>query len=229
MASSQSTRQTRAAVLTAAAFAALAAGPGAAAVEAATLRTDFPCYFEDRTINWSAEALRPGTRFRLTLDGTEIDSGNVAADGTATGSLTSADLGRGVGEQRFVLAITDGTDSASTPFRVSEFNADFAPAAGNPRTLLVRFSVFGFGMGKTIFLHYIRPGAPRRPTSRHVARTVRLGRVLGVCGKIRRTRERHLFPFEARAGEWRLQFDTRSRYRAGAQPAVVRRVRVAAR
>jgi len=216
-------RLARLLVIVPAVLAVLAGGAGAA--QAATLATDFPCYFEAKRLSWTATGLTPSASYQLTIDGTEVGSGTVGADGSTEGSLTSADLPRGTGEKRFVLAISDGTNAAMAPFRVSEFNADFAPSSGDPRTLLVRFSVFGFGAGKTIFLHYLRPGG--RGDSA-VARTVRLGRVKGTCGKIKRTRERHLFPFRASSGEWRLQFDTKRTYRSGAQPAVVRRVRIAA-
>jgi hypothetical protein len=192
---------------------------------AATLTTDFPCYFEKKTLMWTAIGLAPATDYRLTVDGTEVGSGKTNADGNATGTLTSANLPRNTGEKRFVLAVSDGTTSAEAPFRVSEFNADFAPSSGDPKTLLVRFSIFGFGARKTIFLHYLRPGASG---ARAVAHTVRLGKVKGVCGKIKRTKQRHLFPFDASSGEWRLQFDTRRVYKPGAQPAVVRRVQIAA-
>ena len=197
----------------------------AGAAAAATLTTDFPCYFEKKTLTWTAIGFAKETDYRLTVDGTEVGSGKTNADGNATGTLTSANLPRNTGEKRFVLAISDGTTSAEAPFRVSEFNADFAPSSGDPQTLKVRFSIFGFGARKTIFLHYLRPGVSG---SRAVAKTVRLGKVKGVCGKIKRTKKRRLFPFDATSGEWRLQFDTRRVYKPGAQPAVVRRVQIAA-
>ncbi|MEA2272109.1 MAG: hypothetical protein QOI98_817 [Solirubrobacteraceae bacterium] len=189
------------------------------------LTTDFPCYFEAKTVTWTATGLAPSGSYKLTLDGVEVASGNADTNGNAQGTLTSANLPRGTGEKRSVLAIADGTSTAEAPFRVSQFNADFAPSSGDPTTLLVRFSIFGFGARKTIFLHYLRPGVRGAGA---VARTVRLGRVKGDCGKIKRTRKRHLFPFNASPGEWRLQFDTRRVYKPGAQPAVIRRVQVAA-
>ena len=169
--------------------------------------------------------MAPNADYQLTLDGTEVGSGRTDADGKANGTLTTAKLPRTTGEKRSVLAIAQGTNSAEAPFRVSQFNADFSPSSGDPQTLLVRFSIFGFGARKTIFLHYLRPG---KSGAEAVARTVRLGEVKGVCGKIKRTKQRHLFPFNASSGEWRLQFDTRRAYSPNAQPAVVRRVRIAA-
>jgi hypothetical protein len=197
----------------------------AGAASAAALTTDFPCYFEKKTLTWTATDLAKNADYKLALDGTDIASGKTDTDGTATGTLATPKLPRPTGEKRSLLTINDGTTSVETPFRISQFNADFAPSSGDPKTLLVRFSIFGFGARKTIFLHYLRPGVNG---TKAVARTVRLGKVRGVCGKIKRTRQRHLFPFDASSGEWRLQFDTRRTYSPGAQPAVVRRVRVAA-
>jgi hypothetical protein len=202
-----------------------AAAASASGASAATLTTDFPCYFEQKTLTWSAADMAPNADYKQTVDGTEVGSGKTDANGAATGTLTTPKLPRKTGEQRSVLAIAEGTNTAEAPFRVSQFNADFAPSSGDPKTLLVRFSIFGFGARKTIFLHYLRPGVSG---TKAVARTVRLGKVKGVCGKIKRTKQRHLFPFDASSGEWRLQFDTRRTYSPGAQPAVVRRVRVAA-
>jgi hypothetical protein len=209
-----------------AAAAALAvSGTGAAGAAAATLTTEFPCYFEKKELTWTATDLAKNADYHLTLDGTEVASGKTDDNGGATGKLTTQRLPRKTGEKRSVLSISDGTNTAEAPFRISQFNADFAPSSGDPQTLLVRFSIFGFGARKTIFLHYLRPG---REGAAAVAKTVRLGKVKGVCGKIKRTKQRHLFPFNASSGEWRLQFDTHRTYKPGAQPAVVRRVRIAA-
>ena len=167
------------------------AGGAFGAASAATLTTDFPCYFEKKTLTWTAIGFAKETDYRLTVDGTEVGSGKTNADGNATGTLTSANLPSNTGEKRFVLAISDGTTSAEAPFRVSEFNADFAPSSGDPTTLKVRFSIFGFGARKTIFLHYLRPGVTG---SRAVAKTVRLGKVKGDCGKISGPRSAAFFP-----------------------------------
>jgi hypothetical protein len=94
---------------------------------------------------------------------------------------------------------------------VTTFKADFAPGSGNPSSLRVRFSVFGFALaapGRSVYVHYIRPNGKRK-------KTVRLGKARGVCGKIERTAKRRLFPFRAERGNWKLQFDTSKRYRRG--------------
>ena len=72
----------------------------------------------------------------------------------------------------------------------------------------MRFSIFGFGLLRkhaSVYLHYVAP-------SGDVRRDVRLGTAVGTCGVIRKTRERHLFPFPAERGKWILQFDTNKTY-----------------
>jgi hypothetical protein len=194
---------------------ALAIPAGAAA---ATVQTNLACYLEDRQVQLAGGGYTPGAQYTVLRDGQPIGSGTVAADGSVTGSFTSGALDPGVAERSFDLAVTDGTNQAATRFRVSRFRAEFEPSRGDPATLRVRFSVFGFGRpGLSIYVHYLRPGGL-------LTRTVRLGMTRGVCGSITRTRMRRLFPFRPGSGRWRLQFDTRRSYRRSAVPRVVRAV-----
>jgi hypothetical protein len=129
-----------------------------------------------------------------------------------------------------VLELSDGTTRASTRLPITRFNASFSPATGDPATMLVRFSVDGFGLldaQPDVFVHYVAPDG-------RVRETVELGRARGVCGHLRTTALRRLFPFRARAGTWTLQFDTRQTYRRGRvdRPGFLfftRRVKVVAR
>jgi len=187
---------------------------------AATVQTNLACYLEDRQVQLAGTGYTPGAAYTVLRDGQAIGSGMVAADGSVTGSFTSGELEAGVAERSFDLAVTDGTNQAATRFRVSRFRAEFEPSRGDPATLRVRFSVFGFGRpGLPIYVHYLRPGGA-------LTQTVRLGMTRGVCGSITRTRMRRLFPFRPTAGRWRLQFDTRRTYRRSAVPRIVRAVDV---
>jgi len=199
------------------AFAVLAA---AAAANAAMVQTDLPCYLENRVVQLTGSAFTPGASYSVLRDGQVIGGGTVASDGTVTGTFSSGTLDAGVAERSFDLAVTDGTNEATTRFRVSRFVAEFAPARGDPATLKVRFSFFGFGRPLLpIYVHYLRPGGG-------VARTTRLGVTQGSCGSIPRTRMRRLFPFRPAAGQWRLQFDTHRSYARTARPRIVRVVDV---
>jgi len=100
--------------------------------------------------------------------------------------------------------------ASSSERRYSTFSA---PGTGNPKTLRVRYKVFGFGLvdpNPAVYLHYVRPNGKLK-------RTIRLGKAQGVCGQITRTSKKKLFPFHAQRGTWRLQFDTHKRYRKGKQ------------
>jgi hypothetical protein len=102
--------------------------------------------------------------------------------------------------------VTDGVRRATTRFRSTIFGADFRPDRGDPATLRVRFYAFDFGLGRTVYLHYIAP-------SRRHRTTVRLGRTGGPCGTVS-TPLRRAFPFRPAPGSWRLQFDSRRVYDA---------------
>jgi hypothetical protein len=190
------------------------------AARAATVQTDLPCYLENRSVGVTGTGFAPGASFSVLRDGQAIGGGTVAPDGAVTGSFASGALETGIAERAFDLTLTDGTNQAATKFSVSRFRAEFAPSRGNPATLRVRFSVFGFGrMGLPVYLHYLRPDGL-------AVRTVRLGSTRSVCGGITRTQMRRLFPFRPAAGRWRLQFDTRKAFRKSAVPRIVRAVDV---
>ena len=161
--------------------------------------------------------------------------------GTVIGTATADDLGAvqarfdapqvpgGHRESNPVLELSDGTTRATTRLPVTRFRASFSPATGDPATMLVRFTVDGFGLldaQPDVYLHYVGPNGRLRET-------VALGRARGVCGHLRTPSPRRLFPFRARAGTWTLQFDTRKTYRRGRidRPGFLfftRRVRVVA-
>lgn len=190
------------------------------------LRTDLPCYLENHTVSLSGSALPAGASYTVSLDGKPLGSGKIAADGTLRGRLPSGGLVRGASHLRHLVAVTVNGHTVQTFFYVTEFGASFAPPAGNPQTLVVRFSVYGFGIGpaapkdpvpRPLYLHYIAP------TGRQVA-FVSLGRTHGFCGSLPLTRPHHLFTFHPGPGRWRLQFDTSLRWSAASRPRVVRTV-----
>jgi hypothetical protein len=199
---------------------AVAALAAAAPASAATVQTSLPCYLENRDVQITGSAFTPGATYTVLRDGQAIGTGKVAADGSVAGTFPAGALDPGLAERSFDLAVSDGTNQATTSFRVSRFVAEFAPTRGNPASLRVRFSVFGFGrVGLPIYVHYRQPGG-------RIAETVLLGHTQGACGSIQQTRKRRLFPFRPGAGRWKLQFDTQKRYSATAVPRIVRAVDV---
>jgi hypothetical protein len=186
--------------------AALAAAPGASA---ALLSTDTRCYQETQDVVLSGTAFAPMVPVAISQNDNPFGTADTDPTGAFQRKFPAPELARDVREQVFTLTATDtALNTASTRYRTTKIFADFTPDAGDPKTLQVRFSVNGFGLLRqhaSVYLHYISPGGRLR-------RDVRLGTALGTCGKIRRTRLRHLFPFPAERGRWVLQFDTNKKY-----------------
>ncbi len=184
----------------------LALAPGA---RAAALATDTRCYQETQDVVLSGTAFAPLAPVAISQDASPFGTADTDATGAFQRKFAAPELPRDVREKVFTLTGTDSAlNSVSTRYRTTKIFADFSPDSGDPKTLQVRFSVNGFGLLRrraSVYLHYVSP-------SGKVRRDVRLGTAAGTCGKIRRTRLRHLFPFPAERGRWVLQFDTNKRY-----------------
>ena len=194
------------AALLAALVACLTGAAGAHA--AALLRTDTRCYQETQEVIVSGTGFAPSSIVTISRDGEVLGSTQTDAAGAFRNKFDTPELPQDVRERLYRISATDSTSSAETSYRATRIFASFRPRKGDPSTLKVRFSIFGFGLVQRrapVYLHYVRPGG-------RVARTIRLGTATGVCGAIAQTRERRLFPFEAAKGVWILQFDTRAKY-----------------
>jgi hypothetical protein len=192
------------------------------------LTTDLPCYLEDRSVALSGSGLPAGAAYTVSLDGAPLGSGKVNPDGTLTGKLASGRVITGATHLRHTVSVTvaGSAQPLQASFYVTRFGASFAPDAGNPTSLVVRYSVFGFGIGpaapkdptpRPLYLHYIAP------TGVQIA-LVKLGRTHGFCGSLPLTRTHHLFLFHPGPGTWHLQFDTSLHWSAASRPRVVRAV-----
>ncbi|WP_354700005.1 hypothetical protein DSM112329_00263 [Paraconexibacter sp. AEG42_29] len=196
-----------------------AAAPSVAA--AASIAVDRGCYADagtrKDTVRLSGSGFTPNAQYQVTLDGQPLPGGTGSTDaaGNVSGSFASPRLRPRDRQQTFLLGLQEGANTAKTTFTVSRLLADFAPASGDPRSLRVRFSFFGFGLSDAakpptpVYVHYVRPDNGR------VQQTVRLGTAKGRCGTIARTAKRKLFPFAPRRGAWKLQFDSSKTYRRG--------------
>jgi hypothetical protein len=193
------------------ALALAAAAPAAAS--AAQVQVDRPCYQDSTgTVAVSGNGFEPNKAIQVTLDGKPISTGDATTDaaGGIAGSIETPELA-GNSVHAYTLSVTEGANTATTTFSVTPFFADFNPGAGNPKKLHVRFTVFGFALvnpNPLVYLHYVRPNGK-------VKRTIKIGRAHGVCGTIKHTARKKLFPFNAERGHWKLQFDTHKRYRKG--------------
>ncbi|MCW3039671.1 MAG: hypothetical protein JWM31_1576 [Solirubrobacterales bacterium] len=189
------------------------------AASAASIAVDRACYADPGqrkdTVRLTGAGFTPSAQYQVTLDGQPLTGGTGTTDaaGNLSGSFTAPQLAAGVHEHAYTLGVQEGPNAPSARFTVSTLLADFTPPSGDPKTLRVRFSVFGFGLSgiaaPAVYVHYVRPDTGR------VQQTIRLGTGTGACGSVRQTKKRRLFPFAARKGTWRLQFDSSRTYRKG--------------
>ena len=177
-----------------------------ASAQAATLDAARSCYpmGSDAVINGSEFA--PDSSMSFTVNGDPLPA-SVTSDEAGDFRVTYRNLPRTATERRLVIRATDseGTSAATTFYVTRELRVTADPdSSPNVRTWRAVFSLWGFGRGRA-YIHYVNP------KGRH-KKTVRLGRLIGPCGRLR-TAKRRVMPFRDPAfGYWRLQFDTRSRY-----------------
>ena len=181
---------------------------GAPAAGAATIRTDTRCYQEQQEVVVRASGFTPLATVNIARNGKVFASAQADVNGAFAGKFATPVMPDEVRERLYELSASDTINTARTTYRATKIFANFKPDRGNPATLRVRFTVFGFGLVRrrsSVYLHYVDPDGDAR-------RSVRLGSAKGVCGRIERTRMRRLFPFRAGRGTWILQFDTRRKY-----------------
>lgn len=200
------TMRARTRTLLLAAVGILAAAPAAA--DAATIQLNRSCYLTGNVVGVSGSGFAPNTAVTISQGGEQIGTTQSDALGSFQASYSAPDVSETKRQQSIDVSATDGVNTAAAASKVSAFNADFSPSSGNPRTLKVNFRADGFnllgGKASTVYLHYIAPGGKRKMTKR-------LGKAQGACGQLS-TKKHKLFPFSARRGTWRLQWDTRKKY-----------------
>lgn len=207
--------------LRALAVAALTIAAVPAVASAAQIQVDRACYADPRDVGPSSititgSSFTPNAPFQVALDGAAVAGGTGVTDanGVMTGTLSVPslkDYGSTLTERLFRLRVAEGPNAPETLFRVSRLFGDFTPTRGNPATLRVRFFGYGFRIGGgrgDVYLHYVDPRGRLR-------RTIRLGKAVGTCGRLRPTHRMRLFPFATHSGRYTLQFDLHKSYRRG--------------
>lgn len=167
-------RAARTALVAAAGSAALIAPPAAQAASIAVP----PCgrtIVGQRTIPVQGTGFTPNSFVRLTTaDGQSV--GGVATDaaGTFVDSIFGPTFRRNVEQQALQLTATDSAGIAAppVPFNVVKITATL-PDRARP-TSRVRYRVYGFSPGQTVYLHIRRAGKTRG--------TFKVSRANGVCG-----------------------------------------------
>lgn len=193
---------------------------GVEQASAAEIRLNRSCFADpsDRrdTVQLTGAGFTPNAAYQVTLDGQPLTGGNGRIDGAGNMSgrfvaPSVAGISQVARQHRFRLGVQEGANQPVLSFTVSRLFASFRPATGNPTSLRVRFSLYGFGLQgdrrPPVYVHYVGP-------SGRLGRTTRLGTAGGDCGFLRTSRRR-LFAFSPRRGTWRLQFDTRRGYTRG--------------
>jgi CO/xanthine dehydrogenase Mo-binding subunit len=174
---------------------------------------DHPCYVAQSPIALHGGGFEPSAPLRITREGVVVATATAQPDGTFAVTLDSGPIATGVAESVTELTVSDPDSTVVQHVRVTTFGASYAPKAASP-SAYVRFSAFGFGPGRAVYVHYLRPDGSS-------ADTVRLGATRGVCGTIKRTAPRRLFAFKPRRGAWQLQFDTSRQLDPDATPRIV--------
>jgi len=202
----------------------------APAAQAATVVTTRPCYVYDgaqRPLVLRAGGFAPDHKVEFRSGSRLLATDATDAGGGVLHTFTVGNFYRRHLSQHSTVTVkdvSDGVTSASTSFGIERFDALIAPRSGKPGRR-VRVSLYGWGPA-TMYLHYVPPHGHR------AIRTVRLGRTHGTaggqCGHVV-ARPRHLYPFRARKGTWRLQFDTSRAYRSHSVPRIIYRSRIFAR
>jgi hypothetical protein len=182
-----------------------------ATARAAAVELDRACYLQGSRVGLSATGFAPNAKVTVTSDGTSIGTATTDDVGAVQARFSAPTLAAGRREGSPVIELSDGITRASTRLPITRFNASFHPQTGDPATLLVSFTVDGFGLldaQPEVYVHYVSPSGRLR-------QTVDLGQAKGTCGHLTTQRRFRLFPFRARPGTWTLQFDTRNSYRRG--------------
>ena len=176
-----------------------------AAAQAATLEAGRSCYPVGDEATLTGSGFAPESQIRFTVNGTPLRA-NVVSD--EAGDIRVAySPPQPKGERRLVIRATDSEDTSArtTIYVTRELKVTASDDSGsNVETWRAVFRLFGFGRGRA-YIHYVNPKGQYK-------KTVRLGRLIGPCGRLK-TRSRRVMPFrDPQFGRWTLQFDTRRRY-----------------
>jgi hypothetical protein len=186
-----------------------------AAAGAATLTVDKSCYREGSEAVATGLAFNGNSQVTFTLDGQPFTDPSNPPTSDAAGTVNAQfRVGSPPGRQRtYVLAASDGTNTAETNFTATDLDVAVNPRRGNPgRRKRVRAR--GFDQGRILRFHV------RGPRTRNGA----VGRVRGTCGKV--NRRVRIFRATYPSGIYTVQFDQRRRYSPSARPRVVFQVTI---
>jgi hypothetical protein len=123
-----------------------AAVAGAPAASAATIETDTSCYQEQQEVVVRGTGFTPLSTVNVARDGKVFASAQADANGAFVGKFATPVNPNQVRERLHELSASDMINTATTRYRSTKIFASFKPGSGNPATLRVRFTIFGFGL-----------------------------------------------------------------------------------
>lgn len=191
-------------VLTIGAAAALLAP---AAAHGAALQTDLPCYIENQAVGITGSGWAPGSSWSVSADqvfasGTADQAGNFVDTTQVRAPIVPA----ATTQPRTVMLTgrQDGTDVASTTFKVVNFLVALKDPDGKP-TGTTRWRFSGFEPGKAIYIHVRRKGRTY---------TQKAGAATSPCGTLsKRLRRLPAVPSKKIAyGKYNIAVDSRKKY-----------------
>ena len=182
-------------------LAALLVGPTAASAQGLALEPDRGCYAPNQLIELTGYGFTPDSEVALHGGGLPLGWGFADYDGIFRAEVRAPALPFPEAELRFTAI--DGTyrlNRASTYVRLTSVGVRIGRRSQSPSAPL-RIRARGFFGGRTLYAH-VRRGER--------VRTVRVGRLRGACRRL--AVSRRLFGPAARAGSYRVHFDTVRRY-----------------
>lgn len=191
--------------------------PAASPATAATIGVDEPCYQEREPVNLLGGGFTPNGAVTVSRDGFFFPTPLTASPAGIVSGRLAAPVVDPLEERRFTVVATDQANpalTASVTPLATRLSVVVRPGGGRPATRR-RITARGFTEGGTLYAHVVR-GRSRR--------TVRVGRLTQPCGKL--TTRKRIFRRGTRNGNYKVQFDTRRRYRRTTIPRVTFRVRI---
>lgn len=195
-------------LLTGAGAAMALSGPLAPAAAGAVL-SDRPCYRDGATARFLGTGFQPGQPVAITLDSQQLATQPAGPTGLIAGGIPSlAPIEQSERQRSLTMSqVSNPAIRASASFTQTKVYVVTKPRRFRPgRRLRIRASGF-YGAGPTLYAH-VR--GPRK-------RNLRIGRVLGPCGKVSATRK-VLLKRRDPAGIYPTQFDTVRTYKGLAVP-----------
>jgi hypothetical protein len=214
------TKSARLAILSAGAFAALAAP--SAAVAAPTFQQPLKaCYVsvgeaddEREPIAIDADGFAPNSMVDVAVNGTVVTTQQADAVGDLPAGTVAAPF-QERGEAPFTVSLTQQDNPANTVSATSKVTAlelNVRPRRARPSSR-VRFTGAGFTADAPVYAHYVFRGRQRK--------RVLLARPHGDCGRFR-VRKRQIPVRNPGSGTWTLQVDQQRRYSVSPETVFVR-------